>query len=374
MKKINWEKVNKFIKNKNFVIGFCVFCLTMASIGFSYASFFSVKTNTNNQSITTGTLSVSYGASTSSVLRNGMSSMSNAMGMAQDEASLIYIQNTGTLNSTFNLTIGYDMENFTGRSGYSDSDQLTPLDYVMLAVYQYNGAGKEDTLVTGPISVADLPIYSINTSDSRYNRYSILFNTVGSSSSSTSTKTYKVKMWLSDKAIPAASYTYFYLNTEVVAEVVNAKMAYTLRGTVKSGTSDASGAVVSFHNNSLSSTTNSAGTFTLTGVYPGTYNMDITYNNVTYKGNLRVEEGTANSLTSLGTTFTGTDIYQVANNYGTTLSKIIDKNNITTYSSAASITSGNLYPTYKFVGGATASVSGIVITLDSTNKTYTMSM
>ena len=54
--------------------------------------------------------------------------------------------------------------------------------------------------------------------------------------------------------------------------------------------------------------------------------------------------------------------------------KIIDKNNITTYSSAASITSGNLYPTYKFVGGATASVSGIVITLDSTNKTYTMSM
>lgn len=374
MKKINWEKVNKFVKNKNFVIGFCVFCLTMASIGFSYASFFSVKTNTSNQSITTGTLSVSYGDSTSSVLRNGMSSMSDAMGMAQDEASLIYIQNTGSLNSTFTLTIGYDMENFTGRSGYSDADQLTPLDYVMFAVYQYNGAGKEDTLVTGPISVADLPIYSINTSDSRYNRYSILFNTVGSSSTSTSTKTYKVKMWLSDKAIPAASYTYFYLNTEVVAEVVNAKMAYTLKGIVKNGTSNASGAVVSFHNNSLSSTTTSAGAFTLTGVYPGTYNMDITYNNVTYKGNLRVEEGTANSLTSLGTTFTGTDIYQVANNYGTTLSKIIDKNNITTYSSAASITGGNLYPTYKFVGGSTASVSGIVITLDSTNKTYTMSM
>lgn len=56
MKKINWEKVNKFIKNKNFVIGFCVFCLTMVSIGFSYASFFSVKTNSNNQSIKTGTL------------------------------------------------------------------------------------------------------------------------------------------------------------------------------------------------------------------------------------------------------------------------------------------------------------------------------
>lgn len=374
MKKINWNKVNKFIKNKNFVMGFCVFCLTMASIGFSYASFFSVKTNTTNQSITTGTLSVSYGNDTSSVLRNGMNSMSNEMGMAQEEASLIYIQNTGTLNSTFTLTVGYDMVNFTGRGGYSDADKLTPLDYVMLAVYQYNGAGKEDTLVAGPLSITDLPIYSINTSDPRYNRYSLLFNTVGSSSSSTSTKTYKIKMWLSDKAIPAASYTYFYINTEVVAEVANAKMAYNLNANLKKGTSNVSGATISFHNNSLTGTTSSNGSFTLSGVYPGTYNIDITYDNILYKGNLRVEEGTANKITSMGTTFNGTDIYQVANNYGTTISKIIEKNNINTYSTAASITSGSLYPTYKFVGGASASVSGITITLNDTDKTFTMSM
>lgn len=374
MKKINWDKVNKFIKSKNFVMGFCVFCLTMASIGFSYASFFSVKTNTSNQSVTTGTLSVSYGNDTSSVLRNGMNSISDEMGMAQDEASLIYIQNTGSLNSTFTLTVGYDMANFTGRAGYSEADTLTPIDYVMMAVYQYNGAGKEDTLVAGPLSIADLPIYSINTSDSRYNRYSLLFNNVGSSSSSTSTKTYKIKMWLSDKAIPAASYTYFYINTEVVAEVANAKMAYTLKGNVTSGTSNVNGATISFHNNSITSTTNSSGAFTLSGIYPGTYNVDITYNNEVYRGNLRVEEGSQNSLTSLGATFSGTDIYQVANNYGTTISKIIAKNNISTYSSAASISSGSLYPTYKFVGGATANVTGIKIMLNSTDKTFTMSM
>ncbi len=57
-----------------------------------------------------------------------------------------------------------------------------------------------------------------------------------------------------------------------------------------------------------------------------------------------------------------------------TISKIIKKNNIDTYSSAASISSGNLYPTYKFVGGGTTSISGMKIVLDTTNKTFTMSL
>ena len=190
MKKINWEKVNKFIKNKNFIIAVCVFCLTMASIGFSYASFFSVKTNATNQSITTGTLKVSYGSETSAIQRtNSLTPMSNREGMNQSDVSVIYIQNTGSLDSTYVLNIGYDMENFKTRTGYKDSDTLTPLDYVMFAVYEYNGAGSEDTLVAGPLSVTDLPIYKIDTNDSRNNRYAILFNTLGSTSTANSTKT-----------------------------------------------------------------------------------------------------------------------------------------------------------------------------------------
>ena len=375
MKKINWEKVNKFIKNKNFIIAVCVFCLTMASIGFSYASFFSVKTNATNQSITTGTLKVSYGSETSAIQRtNSLTPMSNREGMNQSNVSVIYIQNTGSLDSTYVLNIGYDMENFKARTGYKDSDTLTPLDYVMFAVYEYNGAGSEDTLVAGPLSVTDLPIYKIDTNDSRNNRYAILFNTLGSTSTANSTKTYKIKMWLSDKAIAAASYSYFYVNAEVVAEVVNAKMSYTLTGTLTDGTNNLSGATVSLQNGSVVSTTDASGTFTLANIYPGVYNLDVTYNNEVYSGNLTIEESTMNSLTSLGATFSGSNIYSVANNYGTTISKIIKKNNINTYSSAASISSGNLYPTYKFTGGATASVSGIKIVLDTTNKTYSMSI
>ena len=375
MKKINWDKVNNFVKNKNFIIAVCVFCLTMASIGFSYASFFSVKTNTTNQSIKTGTLQVSYGNETAAIQRNNsLTPMSDQEGMNQNDVSVIYIQNTGTLNSTYVMNIGYDMENFKSRTGYKDTDMLTPLDYVRFAVYEYNGAGSEDTLIAGPFSVTDLPVYTLDTSDSRNNRYAILFDTLGSTSSSNSTKTYRIKLWLSDKAIAAASYSYFYVNMEIVAEVVNAKMNYTLNGYVNNGSSNLSGAVVSLQNGSLTSTTTSTGAFTLSGVYPGTYNLDITYNNEVYSGNLTVEEGTSNSLTSLGTTFSGSNIYTVAKNYGTTISKIIEKNNINTYSSAAIISSGNLYPTYKFVGGGTTNVSNMKIILDTTNKTFTMSM
>ena len=374
MKKINWEKVTNFIKKKNFIMAVCVFGLTMASIGFSYASFFAVKTNTTNQSVTTGTLNVSYGTSTSSVqLSKDLSPMSDYEGMNQNDVSVIYIQNTGSLDSTYVLNIGYDMTNFKTRSNYSSSDTLTPLDYIRFAVYEYNGVGVADTLVAGPLSITDLPIYSIDTSDSNNNRYSVLFDTLGGTSSTSNTKTYRIKIWLSDKAIPAVSLTYFYINAEIVAEVENAKMKYNLSGSITNGTNNLNGAVISVQNGSATSTS-SSGAFTLNGLYPGTYNLDITYNNEVYSGNLTIVEGTSNSLSSMGTTFTGSNIFTVANTYGTTISKIIDKNSIDTYSTAATISSGSLYPTYKFTGGATEAVSGLKIVLDTTNKTFTMSL
>lgn len=379
-KKIDFEKLTKFIKSRNFFIAACVFVLTISVIGFSYASFFTVKTNTNNQTITTGTLAVSYGSSSSAINRNNMSSMSDEAGLAQSESSVIFIQNTGVLDSTFTLTVGYDMDNFTSRSGYSDTDLLTPLDYIKIAVYEYNGVNDE-TLVAGPITIADLPLYSVNSSDYRYNRYALIFDTVGSTSSGNATKTYRVKMWLSDKAIPAASYSYFYVNSEIVAEVENAKMSYNFTGnlTDTSGTA-LNGATISIQNGSYITNTEGNGNFTINGLYPGVYNVDITYNGNVYSGNLTIEEGTSNSFESLGNSFNASSsnsIFSIANTYNTTLSKILTINNIDTYSSVASFSSGtsyNLSPTYKFTGGSDANVSGLNISLDTANNTYTMSL
>lgn len=367
MKKINMDKMTKFIKNKNFIIAICVFCLTMLTIGVSYASFFTVKSNPSNQTITTGTLKVTYGSGTSvAAAKENMSSMSDEMGMAQSTASVIYIQNDGSLDSTFNLNIGYDMDNLPSGA------KLTPIDYIMVALYEYDTTNKTDTLIVGPIAIADLPIYSVN-SDERYNIYSLIFSTVSGNTGSNPTKTYKVKTWLSDKAIPAAGNSYFYLKTEVVAEVAEAKMSYNFTGNLTNGSSALSGAVISFHNNSVIVTTDASGNYTINGVYPGVYNVDITYNDVVYSGNLTVEEGTSKSLASLGSTFSGSGIYSIANTYGTTVSKLIKINNLNTYSAGFTLSSGSLAPTYKFVGDSNENVT-LNIQLDTTTNTYTMSL
>lgn len=378
MKKIDMEKIKKVVKSKNFIIVACVIVLTIITISVSYAAFFTVKTNTANQSVTTGTLAVTYTEQSTAINRNNMSSMSDEMGLALTEASVIYIQNTGSLDSTFTITLGYDMENFLSSVGSNNEAELTPLDYVKVAIYEYNGTNDE-TLIVGPITISELPIYELNNSDSRYNRYSILFDSVGGTSSGDATKTYKVKMWLSDKAIPAASYSYFYLNAEVVAEVLNAKMSYNISGTLTdSAGSPLNEAVISLQNNSAVSTTDSSGAFNLNGIYPGVYNLNITYNGVTYKGNLTVTEGESNSLNSRGSTFSGdanTDIYNIAYNYGTTLTNILNANNITTYAAAATFVAGtsyNLRPTYELVGGANSDITGVGISLDTSTGMYSL--
>ena len=380
MKKIDMEKIKKVVKSKNFIIVACVIVLTIITISVSYAAFFTVKTNTANQSVTTGTLAVTYTEQSTAINRNNMSSMSDEMGLALTEASVIYIQNTGSLDSTFTITLGYDMENFLSSVGSNTEAELTPLDYVKVAIYEYNGTNNE-TLIVGPITISELPIYELNNSDSRYNRYSILFDSVGGTSSGDATKTYKVKMWLSDKAIPAASYSYFYLNAEVVAEVLNAKMSYNISGTLTdSAGSPLNEAVISLQNNSIVSTTDSSGAFNLNGIYPGVYNLNITYNGVTYKGNLTVTEGESNSLNSRGSTFSGdanTDIYNIAYNYGTTLTNILNANNITTYADAATFVAGtsyNLRPTYELVGGANSDITGVGISLDTSSGMYSLAL
>ena len=362
-------------RNRNLFVLVCVLVLTVITVGVTYASFFTVKTNTNNQVITTGTLSVSFANNSSSINKSTLDRMSNEAGMEQLDSSVVYIQNTGTLNSVFTLDVGYDIEEFTSRAGYSASDKLVPIDYIMFAVYEYDG--ESDSLIVGPISMSELPIYTYDSTDRLNNRYSLIVDTIGSVSSGNAAKTYKVKTWLSDKAVPAASYSYFYINLEVSAEVENAKMAYDISGVINDGTNNLSGATLSFHNGSKVVTTNASGAWSLNDIYPGVYNIDITYDDVLYKGNLTIEEESNRStisLQSMGASATGSNLWVIAYNYGTTIAKIIEKNELNGYSESITPSGTlDLYPTYKIIAGGTETISGINISLDETNVTYTMS-
>lgn len=365
------EKIKRLMKNKNAIMVICVFILTIFTLGYSYAAFFTVKTNKNNQTITTGTLEVSYGGESSSITKTDMVAIPDSEGLAQTEASVIYIQNTGTLDSDYVLTIGYDMADFLSRADYDEQDVLTPIEFIKVAVYEYNGTDGS-TLITGPITVADLPIYKMNSEDERYNRYAIVFGNLGTTENTT--KTYQVKIWLSDKATSAVSDSFFYVNSEVIAEASNTKMNYNIAGKLVDNNGNVlSGATISIQNNSYVTTTAADGTFALNGILPNTYNVDITYNNVTYTGNLTVREGSSTNITSMGTTFTpGSTMTanSVAYTYGTTVNKLKSVNDLTTSSNNLTFDAEETYklmPSYILTGSANFDIGTLTITINDTS-------
>ena len=325
------QLLKKFYANKILFIIVCVICLTSLTIGVSYSAFFSVKTNSVNQVVSTGSLNVTYSGNNSVIAYDYIEPLTDEEGMSQTSNRIVTVQNTSTLDSKYTVTIGYDMTSFLARSDYNASDELTPIEYARLALYEYDTTNSTSTLISGPISIAELPIYSIDNSDSRYNKYSLLIDTVGSTTSGNATKTYQIKIWLSDDATAAATDTYFYFNTEVVARPQNDTLNYTINGILQNESGTAiSGATISLHNGSIVTTTGTNGAFTLSNVPVGTYNLDVTASNVRYKGNITIKEGTQKSIKSLGPSFgaSNNNIYDKSYFYKTTPYKIMNFNNI----------------------------------------------
>ena len=367
------NEVFKKGRNRNIFILVCVLALTAVSLRATYAAFFTVKTNTINQIITTGTLNVSFANNSSSINKVLLDRISNEAGMKQSESSVVYIQNTGNMDSVFTLNVGYNLADFASRKDYSVNDRLLPIDYIMFAVYEHiNG---EDVLVTGPISMRDLPIYRHFSNNYLNDRYLLMVGDVGSIRSGKASKTYKIKTWLSDNAPAEVIHSYFYINLEVLAEAQNAKMAYDLSGNISDGNANVANAKLIFQNGSQVSTTNNSGTWSLNNIYPGTYNFDIIYDGNTYSGNLTVEEsynGSNVKLISMGSRTSNADVWATSVNYGTTIGKLIDNNNIGEYSNNVGPRSFNLKSTYKLTAGGVENINGITILLDTENYTFSM--
>ncbi len=344
------ELFKEFYANKNLFIAVCVFFLTLSTIGISYSAFFTIKSNTNNQTVTTGTLDVSY-TGDETILGDELLPLPDREGLNAASTKVIYVQNGGTLESNFALTIGYDMAKFSGRSEPKDTDELTPIEFIKFAIYNYNSVNQESTLIAGPLTIADLPIYEVN-EDYRQNQYLILFDKVGAKGSATSSKTYQIKVWLGDNTTPIASHTYFFVKSQIIAEVEGVKRDYNLSGilTDSSGTA-LSGATINIQNGSKVASTDSNGAFTIPNIYEGTYNVDITSGDKIYSGNITIKNGNTLNVTNNGPTFQASSDYNIfnyAHTFGTTVNKILKKNTFVDSSSDIVFTneSYNLATTY----------------------------
>lgn len=322
------EIFKSVFENKKVFIALCVVALTSLTIGTSYSAFFSVKHNKSNQTITTGTLSVSYTQNETAINNENMMPMTDEEGLNRSDSRIIYVQNTGTLDSTYFLTVGYDMDAFLSREDYSDDDVLTPVEYIKIAVYEYDSASKTDTLISGPLTLADLPFYEYN-DDHRHIRYSLMFDNVGSATSGSATKTYKVKLWLSDEAGPALSNTFFYINTEIVAEVETAKMSYNLSGVLTDIDDNIyANATINLHNGSIVTTTDASGNFTLNNVPQGLFNVNINYSEYSLTSTINIDEGNSLAIRRLPISYNPNgetrSIFDVVNEYKTVIGNVID--------------------------------------------------
>lgn len=368
------------VKKDAKIMALCVICLALTTIGVTYSIFFSVKANTNNQTITTGTLSVAYGSSSTSITNNEIMPMTDTEGMAQTSNALIYVQNNGSLNSSYTITIGYDYAAFTGRSGYATGDELVPLENLRLALYEYDVSDSSLTLLGGVINLGDLPIYTMDSNNNYNNTYVIYYDNVQNSSSGNNAKTFAVKVWLSDTSQCISGY-YIDLKINIVSGVTESKMNYTVSGTLKDSTDAAvSGATISLQNNSSTATTSSTGAFSLANVREGIYLVNITSGSNTYSGVLRVIEGSTKSVSRYAqshTAVSGNTLSGLAYTYSTTVNRIISANSLTTSSTDTTLSPGTSYTIpsgFALTGGTSSALGGLTITLGTDSNIGSMSV
>ena len=176
-----------------------VVILVVAVVGVSFAAFSYSKTGEKVNTITTGTITMSYTEDT-----NGIN-LSNALPMSDDQGKALSGSNnvfdftvTATINGSGNTTINYDV------TATKESDST--LDDSAVKVYLTSIDNSADTQVLAPTKVSALTkTGSSEASGAPNGQYKLTTGTF----TSTTTRKYRLRMWVAeDYSSLSASGTY----------------------------------------------------------------------------------------------------------------------------------------------------------------------
>ena len=206
---VNDMNYKSIIKKQSFVIVICVICLALLLTGTSYALFFQVNTNTENQVVETGTLSVTYGSQSQMITETNLVPMTDTEALSSSTvSSTIFIENNGTLPATYVLKIGEDWDSFYEREDFLDTDELVSLEYVRVAAYI------DGKVIVNPTTISDLAVAEDDSS-----MYVLKTGSLDVSSTGNTTETLVVKVWL-DSTIPTTEIgKYLFLKLDVTSLV-----------------------------------------------------------------------------------------------------------------------------------------------------------
>lgn len=196
------------LKKQSYIIAITAILLALAVGGTSYALFFQVDTNSSNQVIETGSLSVTYGANSKAITDTELVPMTDTAALESSTlVSTIYIENKGTLPANYQIKLGNDINSFKAREGYSTNDELLNHDYIRVAVYQ-NGE-----MIIEPKTLSSFTPAKNNT---MYNLYEGNLNVSGTGDS---TETFAIKVWIASDAPEDIIGDFVYLKVDVTSTV-----------------------------------------------------------------------------------------------------------------------------------------------------------
>ena len=172
--------------------------LVVAVVGVSFAAFSYSKTGEKVNTITTGTISMSYSEPENGITLTNAMPMEDSTGMALDGANETFdFTVTATINGSGTTTINYAVTAVT--------EPGTTLNDNYVKVYLTNMASDADTQILAPTVVSSLPKTSSDASGAPDGQFILDDGTFAVSS----TNEYRLRMWVANNyAVTGSSETY----------------------------------------------------------------------------------------------------------------------------------------------------------------------
>lgn len=319
-------------RNTSLILVFIMAIASFACLSVSLTYSYIVKSDAGGvQNITTDDLEALV---THQSIDLGIVALSDEDGLAQSEMGNITITKDNNYTVLYSINISFDSD----LGDYSQSDLLPP-EYIKLALFQYNSDGTTlpSTPLAGPVRMADLPVFSVDSTNPYKTVYilGISYFNAGSDNSK-----YALKVWADEDTPEDYEGKIVKLDATIHQETMISKSLYNLSGTVKNGSTSVSGATVELQNGNHSTTTDSSGNFTLSNVPEGTYNLKIINGGNVAETTVHIQSGSAISITKLTPSLASGSHYLTneALTYYTTPYKIKNANSLT----SSTMTSANI--------------------------------
>lgn len=212
---VNDMNYKQNLKKQSYIIAISAILLAIVISGTSYALFFQVDTNSSNQVVETGNLSVTYGDNSKAITATELVPMTDTDALDSSTlVSTIYVENKGSLPANYSITIGNDMDSFKARDGYSTNDELLNHNYIRIAVY------KNSEMIIEPKTLSEFTLSTKDNTMTEDNKmYDLYSGSLNILSTGESTETFAIKVWIASDAPEDIIGDFVYLKVNVISTV-----------------------------------------------------------------------------------------------------------------------------------------------------------